>query len=320
MTFRPTFIGSPTLRGVTRRGCLRGLGATGALALTGGALAAASGKTLSVLTFNVLAGGTRRGPLQGCADLIEKSGADIIGLQEVGGSGPKLSALTGFYRFERGSKQILSRHPISEISPGRRGVKIEVPGTGGIWMFNIHFRPAPYQPYQLAGIPYGRNNPLIDSEEQAIAEADRGRGDQVAQLLDDMAPALASGLPVLLTGDFNEPSHLDWTGRAAEAKCCQIPVKWPASDRVTGAGLRDLYREVFPDEVAHRGYTWTPTPGKREVLDRIDFVYGKGVAVRSAAVVGEAEEHADIVVKPYPSDHRAVVVRIELNPTEQRKP
>lgn len=302
---------------MSRRDCLRGLAAGSALALAGRAGAALADNTLSVLTFNILGGGTRRGPLQGCADLIEKSGADIIGLQEVGGSGPELSELTGFYRFERGSKQILSRYPISEVSPGRRGVKIEVPGSDGIWVFNIHFRPAPYQPYQLAGIPYGRNNPMIETEEQAIAEANRGRGDQVGQLLADIAPALASGLPVLLTGDFNEPSHLDWTARAASEKLCQLPVRWPASSRVVAAGLKDLYREAFPDEVAHRGYTWTPTPAKRDVLDRIDFTYGKGVAARSAAVVGEDEEHADIIANPYPSDHRAVLVRIGLDKQER---
>ena len=33
--------------------------------------------------------------------------------------------------------------------------------TQGIWFFNDHFRPAPYQPYQLAQIPYGNNNPFI---------------------------------------------------------------------------------------------------------------------------------------------------------------
>ena len=42
---------------------------------------------------------------------------------------------------------------------------------------------------------------------------------------------------------------------------------------------------------------------------RIDYVYfkGKGVEVNDAKIVGEDKEHADIVVSPYPSDHRAVV-------------
>jgi len=49
--------------------------------------------------------------------------------------------------------------------------------------------------------------------------------------------------------------------------------------------------------------------------DRIDFVYykGKGVNVTDAKVIGENEENADIVVSPYPSDHRAVVATFTLS-------
>jgi len=44
--------------------------------------------------------------------------------------------------------------------------------------------------------------------------------------------------------------------------------------------------------------------------DRIDFVYWKGerVRVRSAAVAGESDATSEIVVTPWPSDHRAVTV------------
>jgi exonuclease III len=120
-------------------------------------------------------------------------------------------------------------------------------------------------------------------------------------------------LPVFLTGDFNEPSHLDWTGRAVKGGCCQIEVRWPASERIIDAGLTDLYRTAFPDEVAHRGHTWTPTPAERDVPDRIDFVYANSTAKPiSSAVVGESAENADIVVDPYPSDHRAVLAKVAV--------
>lgn len=48
--------------------------------------------------------------------------------------------------------------------------------------------------------------------------------------------------------------------------------------------------------------------------DRIDFVYykGKGVQLKAAEVVGENKENADIVISPYPSDHRAVVAAFML--------
>ena len=303
----------------TRRDCLRGgiAAATGLTSLGLAAQAAESGtpESLSVLCFNILAGG-RRG-LEACAKLMLDSGADIFGMQEVNASGAKLEELTGLHRYERAGKQIFSRFPIGEATPGKRGVKIDVPGTDGVWFFNDHLRPAPYQPYQLAQIPYGKNNPFITTEQEAISEAERARGDQVDALLDDMAPALASGLPVILTGDFNEPSHLDWTRAAADAKRCKIPVMWPASSRIAGAGLVDIYRSVFPDELEHPGHTWTPTPAKRDVPDRIDLIYAKGLAAESAAVIGESKEHADIVVKPFPSDHRAVLAKLKLPPANR---
>ena len=56
--------------------------------------------------------------------------------------------------------------------------------------------------------------------------------------------------------------------------------------------------------------------------DRIDFVYfrGKGVEAKGASVVGENKANADIVVAPWPSDHRAVVATFTLpNPPKSAK-
>jgi hypothetical protein len=45
--------------------------------------------------------------------------------------------------------------------------------------------------------------------------------------------------------------------------------------------------------------------------DRIDFVFaGRGIKVTSAAIVGERSDRAEILIKPYPSDHRAVVATV----------
>ncbi|MFN7140178.1 MAG: endonuclease/exonuclease/phosphatase, partial [Limisphaerales bacterium] len=100
----------------------------------------------------------------------------------------------------------------------------------------------------------------------------------------------------------------------AAAKAGQVPIKvdYPTTRRITAAGIRDAYRELFPDVVAKRGHTWTPLKPEgdpTERHDRIDFVFfgGKGVSVKKLEVVGERKEAADIVVTPYPSDHRAVV-------------
>lgn len=120
-------------------------------------------------------------------------------------------------------------------------------------------------------------------------------------------PIIASGEPLFLTGDFNEPSHLDWTEAAFKAGIRPMKVNMPLSNRLADIGFKDSYRTVHPDEVKHPGHTWTPRSDR--IHDRIDFVLyqGQGVKTTSSQIVGEKKNKADLVVRPWPSDHRAVV-------------
>ena len=166
----------------------------------------------------------------------------------------------------------------------------------------------PYQPYDLRD---GR----LTSAAEAVAAAISVRGEAIGRMLEDMTDALASGAPIFITGDFNEPSHLDWTDETAAASLhFGMKVEWPTSLRVVDAGMTDAYRFVHPDPIASPGSTWTPLAGDDEVHDRIDFVYvgGDGVTAKSARVVGESAEFADVVETPWPSDHRAMVVEVEI--------
>ena len=192
-----------------------------------------------------------------------------------------------------------------------------MPSGKEVWFFNVHFAHAPYQPYQLLKIPYA-NAPFINTPEEAVDEAKKARGHQVAGLIKDLQPALGSGKPVFLTGDFNEPSHQDWTARAAKAGKCPVAVEYPSTLAVTRIGMIDSYRALFPDEVTQRGNTWTPITrpdDPKDRHDRIDFVFfgGKDVKAERSEIVGESKRFADIIVAPYPSDHRGVVTTVELN-------
>ena len=87
---------------------------------------------------------------------------------------------------------------------------------------------------------------------------------------------------------------------------------------MTKKGFLDAWRVFHPDEMKHPGYTWTPVTkpdDPKDHHDRIDFVYfrGQGVEVKNASVVGENKKKAEIVVSPYPSDHRAVVCTFALS-------
>lgn len=311
-----------------REGRRRRTGLTAALLLgmlTGAAIAQSA--ELRVMTFNIWVGGeSGNQPLTQTAGVIRAAKADIVGLQETLGSerngrrndaGVELAKQLGWHYFNQGgSPGILSRFPIVTNTPGKHGVLLRMPEGRDVYLFNAHFSHAPYQPYQLLNIPYA-NAPFIKTADEAVSESRKARGDEVKSLMVELQTALASGQPVFLTGDFNEPSHQDWTERAAQAGKCPLPVPFPSTLAVVTAGMRDAFRTVHPDENARPGWTWTPTTrpdDPKDRHDRIDFVFfaGRGVTVKQCVVVGEAKESADIVVQPYPSDHRAVVATMEL--------
>jgi exodeoxyribonuclease-3 len=289
--------------------------------------AAGAAEFIRVMTFNLWHGGDAgKQPLSQTLAVIRAAKADVVGLQEThgyakGGSGPdngrKLAEMLGWGYFAQGERTaILSRFPIITNTPRKLGISFRLPSGRQAWMFNAHLVHAPYQPYQLLGIPYA-DAPFIKTAAEAVSEARKARGEQVQRLLAELKPALATELPVFLTGDFNEPSHQDWTTRAAEAGKCPLAVEYPSTLAIIGAGMRDAFRGLFPDEVASPGWTWTPTTkpdDPKDRHDRIDFVFvgGSNATLKRCDIVGEDAKFAHIVVQPYPSDHRAVVATIEL--------
>jgi endonuclease/exonuclease/phosphatase family metal-dependent hydrolase len=287
--------------------------------------AGASAETLRVLTFNLWQGGEAGGqPLSQSIAVIRAAEADVAGLQETLGAaqgaerpdnGRRIAESLGWnYHDQGGGKGIASRHPIIAPTPEGHGAVIRLPSGREVGMFNVHLAHAPYQPYQLLGIPYA-DAPFLETAPQAIRAAREARGDQVKSLISELRAIGRTGRPILLTGDFNEPSHLDWTRRAARAGLCPMPVRYPTTRAVMRQGLRDAFRTVHPDEVARPGWTWTPITAPddpRDRHDRIDMVFFRGprICVTRCEVVGESPVTADRVVSPYPSDHRAVVATL----------
>jgi endonuclease/exonuclease/phosphatase family metal-dependent hydrolase len=266
------------------------------------------------MTYNVLTGGATYGPLSRTVSVIQTAQADVIGIQEVGGSAASIASSLGFFYHGFSSDiAIISRYPIAQILS--QGVRLQISPTQDAYVFDVHLAPYPYQPYDI-------RDGLISTEAQAIAGANAARGSSVSALINQMSPALSSGSPVFLTGDFNEPSHLDWTQAAANAGLhFGKKVDWPTSHAVANAGLIDSFRELRPDVINDRGNTWTPgSPAPsitaNEVHDRIDFVYysGPNVAPISAKTLGynASDGSTDIAIQPYPSDHRAVVTQFNL--------
>ena len=271
---------------------------------------------IKVMSYNVYRGGTKRGqPLTQTAKVIQEAKADVVGLQEIGDHAEKLAKLLGWNCYGN----ILTRYEIVEEK--RNGIKVKLPSGQQAYIFNLHLPSNPYQPYQLLGIQpkwhKHKDTPFIKTEAEAIEGAQKARGREIARLLRQIRSLPDKEAPIFVVGDFNEPSHLDWTEAAATSGRHPIKVEYPSSLALVKAGFTDAWRTVYPDEMKKPGFTWSPLTkpdNPKDHHDRIDFVYfkGKGVKVTDAKIIGENKENADIVVSPYPSDHRAVVATFTL--------
>jgi endonuclease/exonuclease/phosphatase family metal-dependent hydrolase len=289
-------------------------------------------EAVRVMTFNLWVGGEEgKQPLEQSVRVIQAARADIVGLQETRGAevngqrpdnGRKIAERLGWQHLDQGGgTAIISRFRIVEATPLKLGARLELPSGRSVYAFNVHFNHTPYQPYQLLDIPYN-NAPFIKTAAEAVRFAREARGKEVDRLIPELRAALTTGAPVFLTGDFNEPSHLDWTAAAAQGAACPLAVEWPATKAVADCGLVDAFRSLRTDVCCDHGFTWTPTTRQddpKDRHDRIDFVFTGGPAEAvEAAVVGEDAKLADIVVAPYPADHRAVLAEVELLPLPTR--
>lgn len=307
-------------------------------------------QTIRVMSFNILQGGDNAGNvgfgdarfggsrIDEIAQVIQAAKADIVGVQEDCSHDKLLLALgEGWYR--QGS--IYSRFALSDatVKPWLTKVRVVLGESQSVTIVNCHWLP-PVNGYgpDVVQAALRKGGPIdpVTLEEHVLSRCSVPNGPRgYNSTLDVLKPLVEAGETVFLTGDFNEPSHLDWTAADAEkgtdrwvSNPTAIPMRfaiaWPGSRALEKLGMIDSYRSIHPDEVAKRGNTWTPpyapgTPGRRpyhdQCLDRIDRVYHFGPLCLpvDAVVVGESATEADIVPEcQWPSDHRAVVVEYSI--------
>ena len=172
------------------------------------------GRILRVLSWNIWSADANYAKIN---EVIQTTGADVIGFQELGRVGSVVRSLetaTGENWHSHG--MITSRFPI--IGTSGAGALIQITPEQTAWVFNVHFAPYPYQPYDL------RDGRLAQNEAVVVAAAESVRGGQADSLVTAInnSGAMDAGVPVFVTGDFNEPSHLDWT---QEAHRCHRPAR-----------------------------------------------------------------------------------------------
>ncbi|MEU6227831.1 HAD-IA family hydrolase [Streptomyces sp. NPDC047042] len=265
---------------------------------------------LRVMTWNLWLGGTKIDDHRAKQlEVIAETGADVVGLQETEGtSARELAEALGWHHHQAGPNLgVISRYPITARHGdpdvgfyGATGVRVRLDAGQEVDVWSAHLDCAPYGPYEVhfSGLAAG----------EVIAK-EAGRLERMREILRRIGDSGAcdSGVPVVLVGDFNTPSHLDWPG-----------VEWPVTKVAEEAGLRDSYREVHPDAGLEPGHTWSPVhvehedgSGRVEPQDRIDFVLcgGRGLRVLDSRVVvsGVARVWPEVAGNAWPSDHAAVL-------------
>ena len=268
------------------------------------------GNTLSVLSFNRLNGTS----LINCSQVIEELQPDIIGLQESYEMGIHIADRFNYCYSGNinESTAIFSKYPIEVISDIH--CKIFLNEVVYINFFNVHLPAYPYQPYDI-------RDTLITTASQAIYQAEQARGIESSQLVSDLS-FCSENMPIIVTGDFNEPSHLDWVLGAEnpmsfylQDDISQFVVDWPTSNKMQNAGLIDTYRNLYPNPISNPGYTWTPNISLGEVHDRIDFIYFNNSAFLDLGLVSIVgpDDASDVVINNYESDHRGVFAVFDID-------
>jgi exonuclease III len=269
---------------------------------------------LRVMSFNIEWGGAHV-RFASVVDAIRASGADIVGIQEAEGNLQRLAGDLGWHYNLR--NYAVSRHRLID-PPEADGkyVYVEVRPGRVVALANVHLPSDPYGPDWVRD--QRTPDEVLDLER-------RVRLPKIAPILGVLRPLHERGVPLFLTGDFNAPSHADWTEAAVATRpFAAYALDWPVSRAVADAGFRDSFRDAHPDPLSHPGFTWWAkrerirdyNPGEGDPQDRIDFLWYAGPArVTGSEIVGEAGGvGVSIAVIPWPSDHRGVVSSFEVTP------
>jgi len=267
--------------------------------------------SISVVSFNRLSTTSLNSVLK----LIESVNPDIVALQESYQIGLEVADRFSycFYGNPENSTAILSKYVIQGIDDNYS--KIMLNDSVYINMFNVHLPAYPYQPYDI-------RDRLITTESQAIYQAEQARGLELTNLIASiMDVQTQNNMPIILAGDFNEPSHLDWVSGAENPTLFQIDtmefvVDWPTSNQISQLKLHDTYRELYPNPIIYPGYTWTPHHSIGEVHDRIDFIYynpaNDYIDLQFVNLIGP-DNMSGIIIDDYESDHRALLSVFNLD-------
>lgn len=338
--------------------CIVAASATSAAGMNSAAGRDKKGMELKVLQMNIWQEGTMvKGGFDAIADEVARLEPDIVMFSEVRNYHGKMFIPRILHALkERGKTYygknspldvgVLSKYPIEEQAPNCPSeedagsvlkTRIRINGKTVV-VYSAHLdytHYACYLPRGYSGVTWKKlDAPVTDGLEVEKANRESMRDEAIHHFIEDSKKE--KGSIILLGGDFNEPSHLDWNEKTKDLWDHHgAVVRWDCSTMLAKAGFKDAYRTKFPNPMTHPGFTfpsdnelvaeqklsWAPDADER---DRIDFIYFKplkGMKVKDAVIVGPSksivrsvrteENSSDRFVTPlgvWPTDHKAVMV------------
>jgi len=253
----------------------------------------------TVMSWNIWHGARHNGVelgIQQAIEAMETSGADLICMQETYGSGPAISDALGTLFYYRSSNlSVHSKYPIVDTYPLYEsfrfgGVQVKM-GEQLLDVFSlwIHYLPDVSKFYP------------VETVEKFLEEENKTRGKEIKDILGSLYEAGITGKdrPLIIGGDFNSASHLDW-GENMKTFHHNYVIEWPVSKSMAKEGFKDSFREMAPIPYNSLGLTWSPR-FHDSLQERIDYIYYKGaVKCVNSYVKGYTDSE-------WPSDHAAVV-------------
>lgn len=253
-----------------------------------------------------------------------------------------------FYSYDTG---LLSRYPITDsltvfpcVDDHGSIYRLLCEGKGVKWaVYTAHLDYLNDTYYELRGYDGStwRHIPILRDSAEIIRRNNLSqRDDGIRAFLRQAAIDEANGYRIVLGGDFNEPSLLDWVASTRYLYDHQgLIISWPCTTMLHEAGYTDVWRAKWPDPLTHPGFTfpadnpdvavnrltWAPLGDERERIDYL-FVKGKGIRVTDARIFGPegsiaysrrvANPTREPFIKPlgvWPTDHKGVWARITVD-------
>jgi endonuclease/exonuclease/phosphatase family metal-dependent hydrolase len=255
----------------------------------------------TLTAFNIFHGAHEFGKETGkkhLTDMLRNMNSDAYLLVETYGSGAEIADALGYYFYLISTNlSIISRYPFTKtynLSSPFNGGAAEVQLSNGK-KINLVCLWLNYLPARNIG-----EKGWV--KEKFMEEENKTRGADIKKILADISSLLKANdsIPVIVAGDFNSGSHLDWVEQTKPAHKGQT-ISWPASIAMKKAGFKDSFREIYPDPLKTPGTTFYNQ-------DRIDYIYyqGKSIHAIDAEIIGT---HPVV----FPSDHSAVSTMFKLD-------